>query len=267
MEMTSLNNARVMKWTRLLQKKYRVLDKKYIIEGVHLLEEALRARASIECIAYDMTKGIPPTIQHYENEFPNIQWIGVSSSIVSKCTSTVTPQPIFAIVHMQKNVTQRLFLEQCSMVVVLDGVQDPGNVGTIIRSADGAGATAVVLGPGCADMYNPKTIRATMGSFFHLPIIQGDIVEMLQQAKQAGCHIVSTSLDANTCCYTYCFTSSIWLVIGNEGHGISDKIRDLVDDSLLIPMLGSTQSLNAAMAATILLFEAMRQRKFSGLRV
>lgn len=146
------------------------------------------------------------------------------------------------------------------LVVVLDGVQDPGNVGTIIRSADAAGAAGVVLGAGCADVYNPKTIRSTMGSLFHLPIVEGQLESLLPEAKVAGVKLVSTSLQAEHSCYSYDFTQSVWLVIGNEGKGISDATARLVDDSITIPMQGQAESLNAAMAATILLFEAMRQR-------
>jgi TrmH family RNA methyltransferase len=172
----------------------------------------------------------------------------------------MTPQPVFAIVRKSKEPLQSLIAEPQGLVVVLDGVQDPGNVGTIIRSADAAGAAGVVLGAGCADVYNPKTIRSTMGSLFHLPIVEGELQSLLPEAKAAGVRLVSTSLQAAYSCYSYDFTQPVWLVIGNEGKGISGTTAQLVDDAITIPMQGQAESLNAAMAATILLFEAMRQR-------
>jgi TrmH family RNA methyltransferase len=118
----------------------------------------------------------------------------------------------------------------------------------------------VILGQGCADLYNPKTIRSTMGSMFHLPVVEGDLSEILPQARENGALLVSTSLQGEESCYEHDFQGSQWLLIGSEGKGISAETARLVDKSIIIPMAGRAESLNAAMAATILLFEGMRQR-------
>ncbi|MBD7969612.1 TrmH family RNA methyltransferase [Paenibacillus gallinarum] len=261
MEIASVNNPRVKDWAQLLEKKHRTRQGKYIIEGIHLVQEALEHRAEIECIAYDMDKGIPSELSGYANT-AGVEWIGVSAAVIAKCTDTVTPQAVFAVIRKDDKQADGLLRKPDSLVIVLDRLQDPGNVGTIIRSADAAGADGVILGRGSADVYNPKTIRSTMGSFFHLPVVEADLSVILPEAKEAGVTLVSTSLAADHSCYSYDFKGSRWIVIGNEGSGVSQEVGSLVDDAVIIPSKGQAESLNAAMAATVLLFEAMRQRHF-----
>ena len=260
MEIVSHQNTRVKEWASLQEKKHRDKVHKYIVEGVHLVQEALMAEADVECLAYDMDKGVPAELKGLLQSVQGMEVIGVTAAIISKCSSTNTPQPVFAIVRKEQHGVEAILSKPDSLVVVLDGVQDPGNVGTIIRSADAAGADGVILGHGCADIYNPKTIRSTMGSMFHLPVVEGDLADILPQAADRGALLVSTSLQGEQSCYQHDFHGSQWLLIGSEGKGISPETAQLVDKSIIIPMAGRAESLNAAMAATILLFEAMRQR-------
>lgn len=260
-EILSTQNAKVKEWAQLLEKKHRDKQGKFIVEGIHLVAEVLRSDWDIDCIIYDTVKGIPAELRDDIASYSGgAQYIAVSEAVLAKCTDTKTPQPVFAIVYKRNALTDRLLEIDHSLVMVLDNVQDPGNVGTIIRSSDAAGATGIVLGKGCADLYNPKTIRSTMGSLFHLPVIESDLSEILPVAKQKGNVVLSTSLQANQSCYEFDFTAGAWIVIGNEGKGISAEVSELVDQHILIPMQGQAESLNAAMASTILLFEAMRQR-------
>lgn len=149
-------------------------------------------------------------------------------------------------------------------VVVLDGVQDPGNVGTIIRSAAASGARAVVLGRGTADLYNAKTLRATMGTLFYVPVWEADLTALLPEARSRGAKLYGTSLQATRSCYECDLSGGeTWLLFGNEGSGLSPAVQALVDEPIIIPMTGRAESLNVAMAATILLFEAQRQRIFA----
>ncbi|MDQ0193742.1 TrmH family RNA methyltransferase [Paenibacillus wynnii] len=260
MEIISPQNTRVKEWAGLQEKKHRDKAQKYIVEGVHLVQEALMAEADVECLAYDLDKGMPAELKGLLQSVQGMEVIGVTAAIISKCSSTNTPQPVFAIVRKEQQGVEVILSKPDSLVVVLDGVQDPGNVGTIIRSADAAGADGVILGLGCADLYNPKTIRSTMGSMFHLPVVEGDLSDILPQAADRGALLVSTSLQGDESCYQHDFHGSQWLLIGSEGKGISTETAQLVDKSIIIPMSGRAESLNAAMAATILLFEAMRQR-------
>jgi TrmH family RNA methyltransferase len=162
-----------------------------------------------------------------------------------------------------------------ALVVVVDGVQDPGNLGTIIRSADAVAATGVIVGRGSADVYNPKTLRATMGSLFHLPIVSGvDLPALLAQVaaeaiegsgagEARGPQVVGATLRATLSCFDADMTQPTWLVLGNEGAGVSPAVAGCVTREVRIPMPGRAESLNVAMAATVLLFEALRQRRFS----
>ncbi|MFF2018927.1 MULTISPECIES: RNA methyltransferase [Bacillales] len=260
MEIMSPQNTRVKEWAGLQEKKHRDKAHKYIVEGVHLVQEALLAEADVEILAFDLDKGMPAELKDHLQAVQGMEVVGVSAAVIAKCSSTNTPQPVFAIVRKEQHGAEAILSVKDSFVVVLDGVQDPGNVGTIIRSADAAGADGVILGQGCADLYNPKTIRSTMGSMFHLPIIEGDLADILPQARERGALLVSTSLQGEESCYSHDFRGSQWLLIGSEGKGISPQTAQLVDKSIIIPMAGRAESLNAAMAATILLFEGMRQR-------
>ncbi|WP_310551843.1 TrmH family RNA methyltransferase [Paenibacillus glufosinatiresistens] len=261
MEIMSVQNARVKEWASLQEKKHRDKSGTYIIEGVHLVQEALLAQAEVEVLAYSAETGMPAELKPLLQDVPGMEVVGVSAAVIAKCSSTNTPQPVFAVVRKEPRGAEALLAMKDALVIVLDGVQDPGNVGTIIRSADAAGAAGVVLGRGCADLYNPKTIRSTMGSLFHLPIAEAELAELLPEAQRRGTLLLSTSLQGAESCYSHDFRGSQWLVIGSEGRGISPETAALVDKSLLIPMKGRAESLNAAMAATILLFEGMRQRE------
>ncbi|MFX3632309.1 MAG: TrmH family RNA methyltransferase [Candidatus Pristimantibacillus sp.] len=259
---SSIQNDRVKQWASLLDKKYRDRTGLFLIEGVHLVQEAFRASASIEAVVYDGDRGVPEELEVLAEESnDDVDWYMASNQVMSKCTGTDTPPPVFAIVSKLKRDEESLFRNN-SLVVVLDGVRDPGNVGTIIRSADAVGADAVVLGKGCVDLYNPKTVRSTMGSLFHLPIIEADLAELLPAAKERGIKLVGTSLQASHTCYSYDWTSASWLLFGNESEGLSETVLEVADEAVIIPMQGQAESLNVAMAATVLLYEALRQRRY-----
>jgi TrmH family RNA methyltransferase len=258
-EIVSVQNSRVKEWVQLLERRGRDKQGKYIIEGMHLVDEAVKANAPIDTIVYSLDKGKPRNITEAAGNL-ECEWVGVSQAIMEKCSDTQTPQGIFAVVD-KFNPSAELFMSQShSLVVVVDGVQDPGNLGTIIRSADAVGADGVILGAGTVDLYNPKTIRSTMGSLFHLPIIEGELMEILPIAQEKGISLVTTSLQAKHSCYETDLRKPTWLIVGNEGKGVSAEIAALANVHIIIPMKGKAESLNVAMATTILLFEAARQR-------
>ncbi|OXM85481.1 TrmH family RNA methyltransferase [Paenibacillus rigui] len=260
---TSVHNARVKAWTQLLEKKGRDKQGQFVIEGVHLVQEAMAATVPIETIVYSEERVhlLPKELLEQAHE-QGIECIAVTEQVLGKCTDTQSPQALLAVLPKLAWQAEQLLDtgEGPGLVVVIDGIQDPGNLGTIIRSADAVGATGVLLGRGTVDLYNPKTVRSTMGSLFHLPIAQGELLEALPQAAAQGVAIVTTSLQGSTSCYNYDFTQDVWFVIGNEGQGVSQAVAGLATQHVLIPMRGQAESLNAAMAATVVLFEAMRQR-------
>lgn len=259
----SLQNDKAKLWASLLDKKNRDREGLFIIEGVHLILEAYKNGVDMLYIVYDAERGIPVELEQLSLEQAarsKAEWISASKAVMGKCTGTDSPPPVFAVLRKLKMASDKLYSEE-GLVVALDGVRDPGNVGTIIRSADAAGAAAVVLGQGCVDLYNPKTVRSTMGSLFHLPIIQGDLTEMLPKAKAGGMKAIGTSLQADHSCYSYDWRQPTWLLMGSESDGLSPQVQELVDETVIIPMEGGAESLNVAMATTVLLFEALRQRR------
>ena len=258
LHITSVQNTRVKGWAALLEKKQRDRSGSFLIEGVHLVQEALAEEAELECIVYDVVRGWPEELAQTDA----VERVAVSRQIMARCTGTDTPPPVFAVARKRQPDSEALFREG-AIVVVLDAVQDPGNVGTIIRSADAVGADAVVLGRGCVDLYNPKTVRSTMGSLFHLPVIEGDLLELLPEARSRGARLIGTSLQAEKSCYSQDWKPATWVVMGSESRGLSSEVQALLDDTVRIPMRGGSESLNVAMATTVLLFEAMRQREYN----
>ncbi|MFW5438479.1 TrmH family RNA methyltransferase [Paenibacillus apiarius] len=273
---TSLQNIRVKQWAQLKERKHRNKEGRFLVEGIHLVLEALRSKADVETVVYDMKAGIPRELTSYGPDIVSsmsqgdgtaqagVEWISATDAIIRKCCDTDTPQPVFAVVRKRKaDELQALLRANSALVVVVDGVQDPGNLGTIIRTADAVGADGVVIGKGTVDLYNAKTVRSTMGSLFHLPIVEGNLTALLPEAKACGARVVSTSLQASHSCYGYNYCAATWIVVGNEGQGVSEAVQALVDDTIIIPMRGQAESLNVAMATTVLLYEAMRQRHYS----
>ncbi len=261
----SAANPRVKAWAKLLDRKYREREGMFLLEGVHLVKEALDAGWPLEAVVFDEGADVFAQFEPYldadDAAADGPAWVPASPDVIAKCSGTDTPQPIFAVARKRPPERDALFARDKALVAALDGVQDPGNVGTIVRSAAACGATAVVLGKGTADLYNPKTIRATMGALFHVPVLEGDLTELLPEARERGATVAGTSLQSSRSCYDYDFGErSVWLVFGNEGSGMSANVSALVDDNLIIPMSGRAESLNVAMAATVLLFEAQRQR-------
>lgn len=259
----SPNNPKAKLWASLLERKFRDKEGLFLLEGVHLVAEALKAGAAVEHIVYLEEQGLPPELE------PVVAASGKTCTpagyeVFMKCSSTVTPQGVFAVVKKPAHAAEDILARHRSLVIATDRVQDPGNLGTIIRSADAAGASAVLLGKGTVDLYNPKTLRATMGSLFHLPIAEGDLAEWLPRAREAGAAVYAARLEDAASCYDLDWTEDSWLVIGNEGAGVSPDIQQAAGAGVHIPMAGRSESLNAAMAATVLLFEAMRQRRFAG---
>lgn len=262
----SLQNPKVKRWASLLDRKYRDREAAYLIEGVHLVKEAILSGADIEAIVYSEIRGFPEELEHClanaadAGSRLHIDRIAVSEEILEKCTDTVTPQSVFAAIRKSAITAEQIVASHRSLVLVADGIQDPGNLGTMIRSADAAGASAVLLGKGTVDLYNAKTIRSTMGSIFHLPIAYCELEEVLPIAIESNVQVVAAALQNAVSCYEADFTGDTWFVMGNEGKGVSETLLAKTNITVKIPMPGHAESLNVAMASTVLLFEAMRQR-------
>ncbi|MDP1675394.1 MAG: RNA methyltransferase [Bacteroidota bacterium] len=239
----------------LLQKKHREEEGKFIIEGWKSIEEAIHAGVEIETILYD------------EHRFANFQVINslkrfAKEVLVAKAkeidtiSDTVASQGILAVIPKlsTNSKLQSVTKKSSALVVVLDGVTDPGNMGTIIRTCDWFGVDALVVGNNSVELYNPKVVRSTMGSLFHLPIVEeSNLKGFLEQSKTEKFTVYSTELSNSNDIRKIVFSKKSILIIGNESHGISKEISSFADSRILIPQFGKAESLNAAMACGIIL--------------
>jgi RNA methyltransferase, TrmH family len=260
---TSTKNARVKEWASLKQKKYREQKGLFFIEGTRLVEEAFRSGAPVETLLLSDSKretGKLDEIIHMANDH-GVEMIEVNDAVISHVTDTQTPQGVVAIVrYYEHDLEQSIQGKRDALYLALEQIQDPGNLGTMIRTADAVGATGVFIGLGSVDLYNPKVVRATMGSLFHLPVFEVDLLNVLPALKERGIQVIGTSVQADQTVYDVDLTGNVVFVIGSEAHGLSEEMRMLVDTEVNLPMPGSAESLNAAVASAVILYEAVRQR-------
>ena len=268
-QISSLDNAQIKLAAGLRQKKQRDETGLFLIEGVHLVEEAITANWEIERVfacqehfSAEQFADLTNRLRSFDEKLSV-----VSAAVLKKVAETESPQGILAVVRQQQ---QELQAEDCGnghsgrpVWVVLDAVQDPGNVGTIVRTADAAGATGVIMTPGCADLYAGKTVRASMGSLFHLPVYKASVQQCL--AYFCGENIPLYVADANSALNynEFDLTAACAVVFGNEGAGVGEAFRQHAAAAIRIPIIGQAESLNVASAAAVILFEAARQRGFS----
>lgn len=187
----------------------------------------------------------------------------VSDKVFASVCDTLTPQGILSIIKMAQWKLEDLFPKdgRVPLILVLDSLQDPGNLGTMIRTGEGAGITGVIMNQTCVDVTNPKTIRATMGSIYRIPqIITEDLSILIQELKGRGVKTYAAHLKGQRDFYREDYTSPVAFLIGNEGNGLSDEVAQCADCYVKIPMEGQVESLNAAIAASVMLYECKRQR-------
>ena len=256
---TSKENETVKTIKKLKDKKYRDETGLYIIEGIKMLEEAIEEKARIrkiiiceECLkAEDLEQKVLYEIAKYN-------CIYVNSKVFNSLTDVVAPQGIMAVIE-KPNKDIKIKYDQ-DIILALDGIQDPGNLGTILRTADSVNLKQIIVTKNTADSYNPKVVRSTMGAILRIKIIEtDDLAKTLKEAKKNKFKIVATSLDTNNSIYDIDYNKKV-IVIGNEANGVSKEIQELADNKVKIPMLGKTESLNASVATGIILYEYVRQK-------
>lgn len=261
---TSINNPLVKKIQSLQKKKYRDELGLFLVEGVRLVEEAVYSDWDMEYCLYteaagqtERTQAILATLSS-----KNCTVVQVTDSILAKICETEQPQGVAGVLRKRSCRLDGISSANANqLIAVLDEVQDPGNVGTVIRTADAAGCTAVILTKGCADIYAGKTVRSTMGSLFHLPVVE-DVTtsELSEYAAKHGMNLWVTALDASGIYYQKDLRSPAAIVFGNEGRGVSSELLEYASGRLYIPIHGQAESLNVAVAAAVVLYEAVRQR-------
>ncbi len=185
----------------------------------------------------------------------------VSAELFKKMSDTLTPQGILCVVKRPEYNIEELLSKENPMIVVLENLQDPGNLGTIVRTGEGAGVTGVIMSSGTVDIYNPKTIRATMGSIYRVPFVYAeDLQDVIAKLKEKGIRSYAAHLQGEKYYDSFSFREGCAFLIGNEGNGLSRELADSADSYLKIPMEGRVESLNAAIATSLLMYEAHRQR-------
>ncbi len=256
----SKDNARLKELRKALADARRGANGRVGIEGPHLLEEALRAglRVTTIFVAQGAEKLLDALPVPRETEI-----LLVPAKLLNSALATETPQPVAALVEPPEWTWEHLFglrRNATPLVLVLAGLQDPGNLGTILRSAEAFGATGVVSLPGTVSAWNPKAVRASAGSVFRVPLIAAEVEECIPRLHKAETTIFATLASRAPQAHTINLTRPVAILIGNEGNGVPGSLIARADAMITIPCPGPVESLNAAVAASVLLYEAARQR-------
>jgi TrmH family RNA methyltransferase len=256
----SKDNARLKKLRKALAVPGRIAQGHVGIEGPHLLEEALRAGLHVRTIF--VAQGSEQSLDALSVP-PETEILRLPAKLLHSALATETPQSIAALVEPPEWSWPHILgarARGAELVVVLAGIQDPGNLGTILRSAEAFGATGVVSLPGTVSAWNPKAVRASAGSVFRVPLLTVSERECFERLLGAGVKILITTVQAAQPAELVDLASPVALIIGNEGNGVSGDLAAKADARITIPCPGPVESLNAAVAASVLLYEAARQR-------
>lgn len=249
MIITSKDNEIIKNIKKLKEKKYR-LDS-YIVEGIKMVKEAINENQEIALIAIR---------EDFKIDFDTkkIKIVTISNKIFNDISDVKTPQGILAVIKKNQN---NQIETNSDYILALDSLQDPGNMGTIIRTADSANINQIIINKTTVDPYSPKVIRSTMGAIYRTNIIEvEDLKTTLKEMKSNGFQIITTDLKATQSIYDINYNNKTVVVIGNEANGVSQEILQTADKKVIIPMLGKTESLNASIAASIMIYEYVRQK-------
>ena len=264
---TSTSNQQMKNIASLLKKsKERRNAKCFVVEGPRMVVETpvdkLRAVYVAECFAENgENKGILKDIQDKCNQANAIYEI-VADNVFKSVSDTQTPQGIMAVVEMPSYNLSELLSGNNTHLLILESIQDPGNLGTMVRTGEGAGVTGIIMNKTTVDLFNPKTIRSTMGSIYRVPFyVTEDLAGTMKELQAQGISLYAAHLKGKHSYDEEDYTSGCGFLIGNEGNGLSDEISNLADTYIKIPMEGQVESLNAAISATLLMYEANRQRR------
>lgn len=241
MEITSLNNEKVKAWNKLKNKKYQNEYGLFLIEGDHLLKEALKVGVVKEIISS----------RDYETELP---FYKVTKDIMKKLSSQVSGTDIIGVCIKREET------KVGKRVLILDDINDPGNMGTIIRSAVAFNIDTIIASNNSVDFYNDKVIRSSEGMFFNINLIKCNIVELINELKNKGYLIMGTNVLGGTNIENIKVEDKFALIMGNEARGVSDNIKDMCDTLVYIDMNKSCESLNVGVATSILLYELNKEK-------
>ena len=255
---SSVTNATVK---RIAQLQSRDKDRReaglFIVEGSRMFSEIPLERTDSVYVTEDF---VDHASQEIRDRLSLTGYELVTEDVMKKMSDTMTPQGVLSLVRSYDYSLEDI-LKRGSLYMLLDGLQDPGNLGTIFRTCEAAGAAGVIMSRGTVSIYNPKSIRSTMGTLFRMPFVYADdLCETIRELKARGVSVQASHLEGSKDYAALDLTGPVAFVIGNEGAGISPEVADVCDMRVRIPMEGEVESLNAAIAASVLLYEAHRQR-------
>lgn len=264
MLITSKDNSTIKEIKKLKEKKYR--KEKFLVEGIKMVKEAIQENADIELIV--LREGTKLDIYNdNDNKRKELKFntIEVSEKVFNELTDVVAPQGVLAVIkkknnnQAEKNISESIDYN-ADYILALDGIQDPGNLGTILRTADSANLKQILVSKDTVDAFSPKVIRSTMGAIYRINVIEVDnLVEALKETKKNGFEIVTTDLQTDKSIYDINYNKKV-VVIGNEANGVTKEVKEVADYKVKIPMLGKTESLNASVAAGIMIYEYVRTK-------
>lgn len=257
---TSVSNGQVKNVMQLNQKaKARREQGLFVAEGRKMFQEAPRSWISKVYVSESMSRN-----EEFMKTTKGLELEIVSDSVFRQMSDTQTPQGVLTVLKRPEYTLEEVLQGERPLVMVLEDLQDPGNVGTILRTGEGAGISGVILTKNTVDVFNPKVIRSTMGSIYRIPFFcVEDVVFLKEEFRRRGIRTFAAHLDGRNSYDRENYLPGSAFLIGNEGNGLTDKAAAQADTLIRIPMSGQVESLNAAMAAGILMYEAARQRRNS----
>lgn len=258
---TSTSNVQIKQMMALLKKsKERKEQKAFVIEGRKMFEEICQDKSRV-VKAYFSDSYVKE--QYDGKNMPDVPYEIVADSVFAAMAETVTPQGVLAIVKMPEYSLEDMIAD-AGTLVLLENLRDPGNLGTIIRTAEAAGVSGVVLSKESVDIYNPKVIRSTMGAVYRVPFLYvEDFSGLLKELRDKNVRLLAAHLKGQKTFDRADYSGKVGILIGNEANGLSEEAAELANEKVLIPMAGSVESLNAAVAAALLMYEAFRKQKLS----
>lgn len=264
---TSTNNQQMKQVTLLLKKaKERKNTKTFVVEGPRMVVEAPADRLKAVYVAesFENSKENTSLLSELKDKCSkaNAMYEVVADNVFKSVSDTQTPQGIMAIVAIPEYDLEQLLNGNNTHLLILESIQDPGNLGTMVRTGEGAGVTGIIMNKTTVDLFNPKTIRSTMGSIYRVPyFVTEDLDGTMKELQEKGISLYAAHLKGEHAYDEEDYTGACGFLIGNEGNGLSDEIANLADTYIKIPMEGQVESLNAAISATLLMYEANRQRR------
>ena len=256
---TSSSNSKIKHVCQLVTKaKARRTEQLFVVEGIRMAKEAPKELLKE---VYVSTSFLQKKEQSKLLETLSVPYEEVSDDIFAKMSDTVTPQGVLCVLRQPSYDLDEL-LGRDGTFLVLEDIQDPGNLGTIVRTGEGAGITGVIMSNGTVDIYNPKTIRATMGSIYRVPFCYAENMQaVMQKLKKCKIQTYAAYLEGSSVHDAQNYKEATAFLIGNEGNGLTRELAESADWRIRIPMCGKVESLNAGIASAILMYEAQRQRR------